>query len=116
MVEAIEVSLYLVGVTAFSDALGRVRRAAVRRSARDGGRAPGAGTFRRLPARRADDAAEQRGLRAVPLPEHRQVIQALTALGIGYGEPGSAPGAFYDYPGDPLANGVGVPVESTKPQ
>jgi hypothetical protein len=44
------------------------------------------------------------------------VVQALTGLGIGYGTPGAAPGAFYDYPGDPLANGVGVPVDSPTPE
>ena len=56
------------------------------------------------------------GFEPFPYQSTAAVIQALTALGIGYGRPGSAPGAFYDYPGDPLANGVGVPVESTTPQ
>jgi hypothetical protein len=44
-----------------------------------------------------------------------QVQKALTALGIGYGKPSSVPGTFYEYPGDPLANGVGVPVDSPNP-
>jgi hypothetical protein len=37
------------------------------------------------------------------------------ALGIGYGVESSQPGRSYDYPGDPLANGLGTPVNHTKP-
>jgi hypothetical protein len=36
------------------------------------------------------------------------VKDALEALGIGYGRQGAAPGAFYEYPGDPVANGTGT--------
>jgi hypothetical protein len=36
------------------------------------------------------------------------VMKALEALGIGYGRQGATPGKFYDYPGDPIANGVGT--------
>ena len=62
-------------------------------------------------------AAEQRGLRAVPLQRPPTTSRnALTALGIGYGTPSSAPGAFYAYPGDPVANGVGTPVDSPTPE
>jgi hypothetical protein len=56
------------------------------------------------------------GFEPFPYKTTDAVIQALTGLGIGYGRRGSAPGAFYDYPGDPVANGVGVPVESPTPQ
>jgi len=35
------------------------------------------------------------------------VMAALEALGIGYGTKGAMPGKFYDYPGDPIANGTG---------
>jgi hypothetical protein len=45
-----------------------------------------------------------------------QVERALTGLGIGYGTPGAAARAFHEYPGDPPANGVGVPVGSTTPE
>jgi hypothetical protein len=44
------------------------------------------------------------------------VREALEALGIGYGVETSQPGKFYDYPGDPLANGVGTPVNHTEPR
>jgi hypothetical protein len=37
-----------------------------------------------------------------------EVMTALEALGIGYGRQGATPGKFYDYPGDPIANGVGT--------
>jgi hypothetical protein len=43
------------------------------------------------------------------------VRQALEALGIGYGRPGAAPGTFYDYPGDPIANGTGIPTDVRTP-
>jgi hypothetical protein len=37
------------------------------------------------------------------------VKAALEALGIGYGKKGAAaPGKFYEYPGDPVANGTGT--------
>jgi hypothetical protein len=35
-------------------------------------------------------------------------MTALEALGIGYGEKGAMPGKFYEYPGDPIANGTGT--------
>ena len=45
----------------------------------------------------------------------RAVRAALEALGIGYGVETVAPGRFYEYPGDPLASGVGTPVSHTTP-
>ena len=45
-----------------------------------------------------------------------ELIPTLEALGIGYGVETSQPGRFYDYPGDPLANGLGTPVNHTKPR
>jgi hypothetical protein len=43
------------------------------------------------------------------------VKAALMALGIGYGEPGAQPGKFYEYPGDPVANGTGTVQDSRTP-
>jgi hypothetical protein len=37
---------------------------------------------------------------------------AFEALGIGYDEQGAQPGAFYTFPGDPMANGTGMAVEN----
>jgi hypothetical protein len=56
------------------------------------------------------------GFEAFPYMTTTQVRKALTGLDIGYGKPSSAPGTFYQYPGDPVANGVGVPVDSPKPE
>jgi len=116
VVEAIEVSMYLVGVSLFtvrSDAFG----------ARLCAEALGTEAEHRVLARFAASQLgaptappNNVGFEPFPYRSTAAVIEALTALGIGYGRPGSAPGAFYDYPGDPLANGVGVPVESTTPQ
>lgn len=116
VVEAIEVSLYLVGVTRFtqrSDAFG----------ARLCAEALGTEAEHRVLARFAASTLgaptappNNVGFEPFPYTTTRQVVEALTGLGIGYGEEGSAPGAFYDYPGDPVANGVGVPVESPTPK
>ena len=46
-------------------------------------------------------------------PEGR--ADALEELGIGYGLETDQPGRFYEYPGDPLASGVGTPVSHTVP-
>ena len=56
------------------------------------------------------------GFEPFPYETTTQVKKALTGLGIGYGKRSSAPGAFYEYPGNPVANGVGVPVDSPKPK
>jgi hypothetical protein len=43
------------------------------------------------------------------------VRAALEALGIGYWVETAQPGRFYEYPGDPVANGVGTPVDHRQP-
>lgn len=116
MVEAIEISLYLVGITAFtgrSDAFG----------ARLCAEALGTEAEHRVLARFAASQLgaptappNNVGFEAFPYKTTTQAREALMALGIGYGEPSSAPGAFYEYPGDPVANGVGTPVDSPTPE
>jgi hypothetical protein len=115
-VEAIEVSLYLVGITAFtarSNAFG----------ARLCGEALGTEAEHRVLARFAASQLgaptappNDVGFEPFPYKTTTQVRKALMGLGIGYGKQSSAPGAFYEYPGDPVASGVGVPVRSTKPK
>ena len=114
-VEAIEVSLYLVGINAFN-----VRSNAF--GARLCAEALGTEAEHRVLARFAASQLgaptappNNLGFEAFPYKTTGQVRKALMGLGIGYGEPGAAPGAFYEYPGDPLVNGVGVPVDSPKP-
>ena len=43
------------------------------------------------------------------------VRESLEELGIGYGQQSDQPGRFYEYPGDPIARGVGTPVSHTVP-
>jgi hypothetical protein len=114
-VEAIEVSLYLVGVTAFT-----VRSNAF--GARLCAEALGTEAEHRVLARFAASQLgaptappNNVGFEPFPYKTTNQVIKALMGLGIGYGKQSSAPGAFYEYPGNPVANGVGVPVDSPKP-
>ena len=116
VVEAIEVSLYLVGVTAFT---ARSHRFGARLCAE----ALGTEAEHRVLARFAASQLgaptappNNVGFEPFPYKTTRQVREALTGLGIGYGEPGAAPGAFYEYPGDPVATGVGVPVDSPTPE
>jgi hypothetical protein len=115
-VEGIEVSLYLVGVTAFT-----VRSIAF--GARLCAEALGTEAEHRVLARfaasqlgAATAPPNNVGFEPFPYKTTTQVRKALTGLGIGYGQQGAAPGAFYEYPGNPVANGVGVPVESPKPE
>jgi hypothetical protein len=115
VVEAIEISLYLVGVSIFSlrsDAFG----------ARLCAEALGTEAEHRVLSRFAASQLGAQtsppnnvGFEPFPYKTTDEVVRALTGLGIGYGRPGAAPGAFYDYPGDPVANGVGDPVESPTP-
>jgi hypothetical protein len=43
------------------------------------------------------------------------MIKALEGAGIGFGEQSSAPGKFYDFPGDPVANGTGMRNNGRRP-
>ena len=43
------------------------------------------------------------------------MIRALEDAGIGFGERGAAPGRFYDFPGDPTANGTGLENDGRRP-
>jgi hypothetical protein len=45
-----------------------------------------------------------------------KVRTALEGLGIGYGVQTDRPGRWYEYPGDPIARGIGTPVSHTIPQ
>jgi hypothetical protein len=114
-VEAIEVSLYLVGVNAFT-----VRSNAF--GARLCAEALGTEAEHRVLARFAASQLgaptappNNVGFEPFPYQTTNQVIKALTGLGIGYGKQGATPGAFYEYPGNPVANGDGDPVDSPKP-
>jgi hypothetical protein len=115
LVEAIEISLYLVGTNIFT-----VRSNTF--GARLCAEALGTEAEHRVLARFAASTLgapttppNNVGFEPFPYKTTAQVRDALMGLGIGYGKPSSAPGTFYEYPGNPLANGVGVPVDSPKP-
>ena len=115
-VEKVEISMYLIGVTAST-----AKRNAFQ--SRLCAEALGTECEHRALARAAlvtlgastdppnNVGFESYSQRSVPV-----VKAALEGLGIGYGKQGAGPGAFYKYPGSPLADGVGLPVTSTVPK
>lgn len=114
-VETIELSMYLIGVTAFTR-----RRQAF--GARLCAEAMATESEHRVLARFAKGAIG--GQMLVPnnisfapynLRTVAAVQRAAEALGIGYGEQGATPGRFYDYPGNPLANGTGLVTTVRRP-
>jgi hypothetical protein len=114
-VETIELSMYLVGVTEMTR-----RRDAFK--ARLCAEAMATESEHRVLARFAqdllgNDVGVPNNISFAPFT-HRSVGEvkaALEALGIGYGRQGATPGQFYDYPGDPVASGVGTAQTVTSP-
>ena len=116
VIETIEISLYMIGVTAYArrgedfgarlcaEAMGTeaVHRALVRFAQGELGKEIG--------------PPNDVGFENFDYPTVSTVREALEALGIGYGVETSQPGRFYEYPGDPLANGFGTPVNRTQPR
>ncbi len=115
VVETVEISLYLLGVSVFAragedvgarlcaEAMGTeaVHRALVRHAQNELGRPVGVPN---------DVGFENFDWRSVAA-----VRGELEQLGIGYGVRSDQPGRFYEYPGDPLASGVGTPVSHPTP-
>jgi hypothetical protein len=114
-VETIELSMYLVGVT-------EMTRRRDQFKARLCAEAMATESEHRVLARNAQVVLG--GTTAVPnnisfapfnLTNVSAVQSALEALGIGYGVQGATPGKFYEYPGDPVANGTGTPQANSTP-
>jgi hypothetical protein len=115
IVESIEISLYLLGVSAYAragedfgarlcaEAMGTeaVHRALVRHAQNELGRDVG--------------PPNDVGFENFDWQSVAGVRDALEGLGIGYGVQTDQPGRFYEYPGDPLASGIGTPVSHTTP-
>jgi hypothetical protein len=115
IIETIEISLYLIGVSVFvragdefgarlcAEAMGTeaVHRALVRFAQGELGKDVG--------------VPNDVGFENFDWPTVAAVRQSLESLGIGYGYEGSQPGRFSEFPGDPVANGVGTPVSHTTP-
>lgn len=116
IVESIEISLYLIGVSAYA-------RARDEQRARLCAEAMGTEAVHRALARFAQGqlgkdvgVPNDVGFENFDWPTLAKARDALEALGIGYGKQGGGgAGRFYEYPGDPLANGVGTPVSHTRP-
>jgi hypothetical protein len=114
-VETIEVSLYLIGVSAYT-------RAGDEFGARLCAEAMGTEAVHRALARFAQGQLGKNvgvpndvGFENFDWPTLAKVRDALEGLGVGYGKTGKQPGRFYEYPGDPVARGVGTPVSHTVP-
>ena len=115
IVETVEISLYLLGVSAYAragedfgarlcaEAMGTeaVHRALVRFAQGQLGKDVG------IPNDVGFENFDWKTLRAVR--------DELEGLGIGYGVQTDQPGRWYEYPGDPIARGVGTPVSHTVP-
>jgi len=113
--EEIEISAYLVGVTSFA-------RARDTYGARLCAEALGTEAEHRVVARDAQaelgrilGAPNNRGFEAFIYQTSGEALRALEALGVGFGEVGSRPGKFYDFPGDPRKNGTGFPLTYNNP-
>jgi hypothetical protein len=116
VIETIEISLYLIGVSAFA-------RAGEDFGTRLCAEAMGTEAVHRALVRFAQGelgnkdigAPNDVGFENFDWPTVPKARQSLEELGIGYGTESSQPGKFYEYPGDPLASGVGTPVNHSNP-
>ncbi len=114
IVESIEISLYLIGVSAYA-------RASDEWGARMCAEAMGTEAVHRALVRFAQGQLGKNvgvpndvGFENFDWSSVSKAREALEGLGIGYGTQGSGAGRFYEYPGDPIARGVGTPVSHTR--
>ncbi len=115
IVETIEISLYLIGVSAYA-------RVSDEQGARLCAEAMGTEAVHRALVRFAQGqlghdvgVPNDVGFENFDWQTVEKVREALQGLGIGYGTSTNQPGRFYEYPGDPIARGVGRPVSHTMP-
>lgn len=116
VVESVEISLYLIGVTAYS-------RAQAEQGARMCAEALGTEAVHRALVRFAQaqlgkdvGVPNDVGFENFDWPTVASAREALEALGIGYGAKGKGAGRYYEYRGDPVARGVGTPVTRGEPR
>ncbi|HEY4131394.1 MAG TPA: ferritin-like domain-containing protein [Gemmatimonadaceae bacterium] len=115
VVETVEISLYLIGVSAFA-------RAQDDAGARLCAEAMGTEAVHRALVRFAQGqlgkdvgVPNDVGFENFDWPTLSKVRGALEAIGLGYGKQGTGAGRFHDYTGDPVAHGVGTPVSHALP-
>jgi hypothetical protein len=116
VVESVEISLYLIGVTAYT-------RARVEQGARLCAEALGTEAVHRALVRFAQGqlgkdvgVPNDVGFETFDWPTVAGARAALEGLGIGYGKQGGGVGRFYEYAGDPVARGVGTAVSRVDPR
>jgi hypothetical protein len=116
IVESVEISLYLIGVTAYT-------RARVEQGARMCAEAMGTEAVHRALVRFAQGqlgkdvgVPNDVGFENFDWQTVAGAREALEGLGIGYGKQGGGVGRHYEYPGDPVARGVGTPVTRVAPR
>ena len=116
IVETVEISLYLLGVSAYA-------RAGEAFGARLCAEAMGTEAVHRALVRFAQGelgkdvgVPNDVGFENFDWQTLAKVRTALEGLGIGYGTQSDQPGRFYEYPGDPIARGVGTPVTGVVPR
>jgi hypothetical protein len=116
IVESVEISLYLIGVTAYT-------RAQVEQGARLCAEALGTEAVHRALVRFAQGqlgkdvgVPNDVGFENFDWQTVASAREALEGLGIGYGKQGGGVGRFYEYQGDPVARGVGTPVTRVDPR
>jgi len=110
IVESVEISLYLIGVTAYT-------RAQVEQGARLCAEALGTEAVHRALVRFAQGqlgkdvgVPNDVGFENFDWQTVASARETLEGLGIGYGKQGGGAGRFYEYPGNPVESGVGTPV------
>ena len=113
--ETLFVNAYLIGITTFA-------KAKKDSLARYAGEILGTEAEHRVLARYAESVIN--GLKHVPnnlgfeLYKYKSmasIVGELEKAGFGFGKQGAAPGAFYDFPGNPLKNGTGSGVLAPAP-
>ena len=116
IVESVEISLYLIGVTTYT-------RAQSEEGARLCAEALGTEAVHRALVRFAQGQLGKNvgvpndvGFENFDWQTVASAREALEGLGIGYGRPGRGVGRHYEYPGDPIARGVGTPVTRVDPR
>ena len=116
IVESVEISLYLIGITAYT-------RARVEAGARLCAEALGTEAVHRALVRFAQGqlgkdvgVPNDVGFENFDWQTVASAREALEGLGIGYGRQGGGAGRHYEYPGYPVANGIGTPVTRAEPR
>jgi hypothetical protein len=116
VVESVEISLYLIGVTAYT-------RARMEEGARMCAEALGTEAVHRALVRFAQaqlgkdvGVPNDVGFENFDWQTVASAREALEAFGVGYGKQGGGVGRHYEYPGDPVASGVGTPVKRIDPR